>query len=240
MNLQLFALNYTKVDNPYGFTITKNIYVKGTNDEEAPSGYDLTNYYTKISNYSTITSLPTENANYIVEALPHVYSCYNMLLGCSSLRNIYFFNWDTSKITNVESMFANCKSLGRYIFMNLLDFSNVTNMRNTFSECSSIKIIYTPTFTSKVTDVYGLFNGCSTLYRVNLSDSDTSGVSNFGYMFYNCKTLSNINGTIDMKSCTDYTNMFYGCGKLRNVKIKNPPSGFNGGGLSSSQYTIVS
>ena len=71
--------------------IKKNIYVKGTNDEEAPSGYDLTNYYTKISNYSTITSLPTENANYIVEALPHVYSCYNMLLGCSSLRNIYFF-----------------------------------------------------------------------------------------------------------------------------------------------------
>ena len=94
--------------------------------------------------------------------------------------------------------------------MNLLDFSNVTNMKNTFNGCTNIRIIYTPTFTSKVTDVYGLFNGCSTLYRVNLSDSDTSGVSNFGYMFYNCKTLSNINGTIDMKSCTDYTNMFYG------------------------------
>lgn len=140
-------------------------------------------------------------------------------------------------------MFANCKSLER-CFMNSLDFNNVTNMRGAFNTCSNIKTIYTPTFTSKVTDVYGLFNRCSILYTINLSDSDTSGVTNFGYMFFDCKELVNINGTIDMKSCTDYTNMFYNCSKLRGVKIKNPPVGISNisgiGGLAAGKYEIVS
>ena len=43
----------------------------------------------------------------------------------------------------------------------------------------------------------------------------------------------------DMKSCENYDSMFSGRSNLTGVKIKNPPSGFNGGGLSSSQYTIV-
>ena len=44
----------------------------------------------------------------------------------------------------------------------------------------------------------------------------------------------------DMKFCENYDSMFYGRSNLTGVKIKDPPSGFNGGGLSSSQYTIVS
>lgn len=43
----------------------------------------------------------------------------------------------------------------------------------------------------------------------------------------------------DMKSSENYDSMFSGRSNLTGVKIKNPPSGFNGGGLSSSQYTIV-
>ena len=33
----------------------------------------------------------------------------------------------------------------------------------------------------------------------------------------------------DMKSCENYDSMFSGRSKLTGVKIKNPPSGFNGG-----------
>ena len=49
-----------------------------------------------------------------------------------------------------------------------------------------------------------------------------------------------LKGVIDMKSCVEYRNMFSYCSKLKDVKIKNPPSRFNGSGLYSSQYTIVS
>lgn len=49
-----------------------------------------------------------------------------------------------------------------------------------------------------------------------------------------------ISKSTDMKSCENYDSMFSGRSNLTGVKIKNHPSDFNGGGLSSSQYTIVS
>ena len=39
-------------------------------------------------------------------------------------------------------------------------------------------------------------------------------------MFFDCKELVNINGTIDMKSCTSYSNMFAGCTNLTAVKLR--------------------
>lgn len=39
---------------------------------------------------------------------------------------------------------------------------------------------------------------------------------------------------------TDMGIMFYNCPNLKDAKIKNPPSWFNGAGLSESQYTIIS
>ena len=85
-----------------------------------------------------------------------------------------------------------------------------------------------------------LFDSCSSLTSLDVSNFNTSKVTNMRYMFYRCRSLTTIKGTIDMKSCADYGYMFYNCSKLRGVKIKNPPAGFDGAGLSSSQYTIVS
>lgn len=63
-------------------------------------------------------------------------------------------------------------------------------------------------------------------------------------MFYGDKYLTKITGTIDMKSCTSYDNMFYNCSKLRGVQIKNPPPGVTVtsgiGGLAAGKYEIVS
>ena len=87
--------------------------------------------------------------------------------------------------------------------------------------------------------MWGMFYGCYRLTTLDLSNFDTSKVTNMGRMFWACLNLTTIKGVIDMKSCTDYGNMFNMCSKLTGVKIKNPPSGFDGAGLSSSQYTIV-
>ena len=197
MDLQLFALNYAKVDNPYGFTITKNIYVKG--DIKTQIEYNLVEYYKKIPNYDTITTLPEENADYIKEALPNVTSCEQMMghyfllfgQGCKKLTSIDTTGWDTSNIISMN----------------------------------------------------GMFNGCNALTTLDISNWDTSNVVKMNGMFsvyFGEMKLTTVTGVIDMKSCTSYNNMFYNCPNLAGVKIKNPPSGFNGGGLSSSQYTIVS
>ena len=78
------------------------------------------------------------------------------------------------------------------------------------------------------------------LYSLDLSNFDTSKVEDMNTMFYGCSNLTTIKGVIDMKSCTSYDYMFNDCPKLTGAKIKNPPANFDGAGLSSSQYTIVS
>ena len=92
-----------------------------------------------------------------------------------------------------------------------------------------------------VTDMRWMFQNCSDLISLDLSNFDTSSVWDMRWMFYNCPRLTTIKGVIDMKSCEDCFNMFKNCPNLSGVKIKNPPSDFEAiSGLSKSQYTVVS
>ena len=173
-------------------------------------------YYQQIQNYSKITSLPEENANYIIDVLPGVVSVAYMLRGCSSLTSVDTSKWNTSNVTDMDYMFSGCSSL------------------------TSLDISKFDTF--NVTSMLRMFSGCSSLTSLNISGFDTYNVQDMSYMFDGCSKLTTITGIINMKSCTRYrcTDMFRDCTKLTGVKIKNPPSGFDGAGLSSSQYTIVS
>ena len=155
-------------------------------------------YYKKIPNYNTITTLPEENADYIKEALPNVNSCYWMLKGCKALTSVDTTGWDTSNITNMDSMFWDCNALTN------LDVSKWD--------------------TSKVTGMGAMFDGCGSLTTLDISNWDTSNVGNMDWMFDYCTSLTTIKGVIDMKSCTSYDNMFNGCTKLTGVKIKNRPN----------------
>lgn len=146
-----------------------------------------------------------------------------------------------NKIINMESMFENCtqfiirKNSGITIGapeVNLTSFvvDNVTDMSNMFKNCFTISSIGVGTVPppNQVLDISGW---------------NTSNVKNFSNMFYGDKYLTKITGTIDMKSCTSYDNMFYNCTKLRGVQINNPPPGVTAisgiGGLAAGKYEIV-
>lgn len=141
--------------------------------------------------------------------------------------------------------------IDKVISMNKLDSGttvvcdgNVDNMINMFHRCYNLSSIDLSNFdTSNVVCMDGMFYYCDKLTTLDLSTFDTSKVNDMICMFFNCFNLVTIKGVIDMKSCkdTDYYNMFYGCYKLKNVKIKNPPNNFErNSGLSEFQYTIVS
>ena len=269
-NLQLFAdsnLSYNKVNNPYNFYLNKHTWAKGDIEKIV---YNLVEYYKKIPNYSTITTLPEENANYIKEALPNVADCNSMLRSCSKLTSVDTTGWNTSKVTNMEDMFSNCYKLIT-LDVSKWDTSKVTNMSSMFNYCSSLTSLDVSKWntskvtsmgdmfsscnsltsldvskwnTSKVTDMNYMFSSCITLTTLDISNWDTSKVTNMSRMFYYCKALTTIKGVIDMKSCTSYDNMFTNCSKLTGVKIKNPPFGITAtsdiGGLAAGKYEIVS
>ena len=144
-------------------------------------------------------------------------------------------------ITSTKLMFAVCRDLTS-IDLSSFDTSEVTNMGHMFAECWELTTLDLSNFnTSKVTDMRWMFNNCCNLTTLDLSSFDTSKVKHMCAMFWGCISLTTIKGIIDMKSCEYCDNMFADCRKLRDVKIKNPPSDFEKySGLSKSQYTVVS
>lgn len=143
-------------------------------------------------------------------------------------------------VTNARAMFALCRNLTS-IDLSGFDTSKIFNMSYMFMECNNLTELNLSSFdTSSVYDMRWMFNECYKLTTLDLSSFDTSRVRRMTGMFWGCNNLTTIKGVIDMKSCTRCYLMFKDCFNLRDVKIKNPPAGFNGEGLNPSQYTIVS
>ena len=70
------------------------------------------------------------------------------------------------------------------------DTSNVTDMRGMFVGCSSLKNLDLQNFnTSKVTSMWGLFADCESLNELDLSVFDTTNVTSFYHMFSGCTNL---------------------------------------------------
>ena len=172
-----------------------------------------------------------------------------MFRGCYKLATLDLSNFDTSNVTDMSWMFSSCSSLAALILsnndmiINNFNTSKVEDMKGMFHYCSNLTSLDLSSFdTSKVKDMEVMFAECSNLTTLDISNFDTSNVKNMWHMFYDCPKLTTIKGVIDMKSCTDdnYDGMFKWCTKLRDVKIKNPPTDFESKtGLSSSQYTVV-
>ena len=99
---------------------------------------------------------------------------------------------DTSKVTNMRSMFYDCGSLTS-LDLSGFDTSNVTNMQGMFSSCSSLSELDLSGFdTSKVTDMARMFSSCGSLSKLDLSGIDSSNVGNMEDIFYGCSSLKNL------------------------------------------------
>ena len=78
--------------------------------------------------------------------------------------------------------------------------------------------------TSNVTNMYGMFDGCYGLTELDLSGFDTSNVTDMGYMFSGCESLSSLDlSSFDTSNVTAMNNMFSYCNSLNEIKI----SGFD-------------
>lgn len=164
-----------------------------------------------------------------------------MFYNCKSLIALNLSTYYTFNVTSMRSTFNSCYGLTTLDVSNF-DTSNVKDMAFMFANCSNLESLDLSSFnTSNVDNMQCMFYDCSNLTTIDLSNFDTSKVKGMYSMFYNCSNLTTIKGVIDMKSCHDNCrDMFKWCTKLKGVKIKNPPYDFESKcGLSKSQYTIV-
>ena len=100
---------------------------------------------------------------------------------------------DTSKVTNIEFMFNNCKSLVNFD-ANFLNTSKVTNISWVFGGCSNLQTLKINNWnTSQATNMECLFLLCESLVSIDLSNWDTSQVKTMRFMFQRCYKLREIN-----------------------------------------------
>ena len=187
---------------------------------------------------------------YIVSEVPiFVMSyCSNIFRDFKNLTQINFNNnFNTSKATQMNSMFYNCLLLTSLDLSNF-NTSNVTDMGSMFYGCSSLTTLDLSSFnTSKViyfyNSPYGMFYGCSSLISLDLSSFNTQNVTNMSHMFYYCTSLTKLDlSSFDTSKVTDMESIFSGCSSLINLDLSsfNTSSVTNMGGMFGSCSSLTS
>ena len=103
--------------------------------------------------------------------------------------------------TNSARLFVYCYNLKSIDFTNNFDTSQITQMNSMFETCTNLVEIkgVEKWNTSKVKDISYMFVGCRNLQNVNVSKFNTSKITNMDYTFKECNklsgeiTISNIN-----------------------------------------------
>lgn len=131
-----------------------------------------------------------------------------------------FSHADLSGITNMESMFQNCKHLETCVFgeVNTPELKNIKNMFKYCYELRSVDIASLQT--DKVTDMSSLFFNCSSLEQLDLTGFMTNSVTDMSNMFYSCRKLKTLDlSSFDTSNVTNMNSMFCSCNSLKDIDL---------------------
>ena len=141
---------------------------------------------------------------------------------CSSLTSLDLSSFDTSAVTNMDSMFRGCSGLTS-LDLSSFNTSAVTNMYAMFNDCSGLTSLGMSSFnTSAVTNMQSMFGSCTALTSLDVSNFDTSAVTNISNMFRSCTALTSLNlSNFDTSAVTNMYAMFNGCSGLTSLDLSN-------------------
>ena len=131
-----------------------------------------------------------------------------------------FSHTDLSGITNMESMFENCKHLETCVF-GKVNTPELKNIKNMFKYCYALRSVDIASLqTDKVTDMSGLFFNCSSLERLDLTGFMTNSVTDMSNMFYSCRKLETLDlSSFDTSNVTNMNAMFGSCNSLKDIDL---------------------
>ena len=142
----------------------------------------------------------------------------------SSIKNIVFDeSFKTYAPTLLSGFFYGCETLETISGLEYLNTANVEFMDYMFNGCSALKSLDLTNFnTAKVTNMGNMFNGCSALTSLDLTNFNTANVEFMDYMFNGCSALTSLDltnfNTANVKFM-DY--MFKGCSALTSLDLTN-------------------
>ena len=144
--------------------------------------------------------------------------CAYLFDSCNALVEIDLSNFDASKINNFECMFSKCYKLKEIKGLEKLNTSNAINMSKMFQGCKELKLLDLSNFdTSKVTNMEFMFDDCNKLIEIKgLENFKTNNVTDMCEMFRNCNKIESLNlSNFVTSKVNNMCLMFDECNKLK-------------------------
>ena len=121
-----------------------------------------------------------------------VTNMYSMFRMTSSLSTLDVSKWDTSQVTDMNNMFSGASSLTT-LDVSKWNTSEVTSMVYMFSDTSSLTNLDVSKWnTGNVISMSAMFSGASSLTSLDVSNWNTSKVVRMGSMFQGARSLINL------------------------------------------------
>ena len=136
----------------------------------------------------------------------------------ASISSIDFSHFDSSKLSNMNSIFSGCFDLVTVDFTNF-NWTNIQDIGYMFYGCDSFKSIdLSNADISKIANMERVFQSCDSLESVIFPESGPQNVENIDYMFYYCSALKSVDlSKFNLSKITDMYGMFDGCYSLESV-----------------------
>ncbi|PZW01562.1 BspA family leucine-rich repeat surface protein [Metamycoplasma auris] len=214
----------------------KSTYDRNLKDLDSTEILEIGFYHDSRSDEFVITSFP-KNVKKLPKKLPTLITSLEGAFRDLESENVDGIDeWDTSNITNMESVFERAKKFSGDIskwktekvksFSNMFSFAekfngklsdwntnNVENMRAMFYNAKNFNQDISKWKTEKVTDMSWMFNNAQT-FNHSINDWNTSKVKNMSRMFENALQFNQELNKWKTESVTDMSYMFYGAVKF--------------------------
>ena len=146
----------------------------------------------------------------------NVTSLQNAFLDCTSLTSLDITGWKTSKVENMNSIFDGCTNLEEIKGIENIDTSNATTMKYLFNHTNIKTLDLSKWNTSKVTNIYGIFNVSKITNITGLENWDTAKLTDTSQAF-RYVTID----TLDLSGWTNNSNLTAAIFMFQNATIKN-------------------
>lgn len=146
----------------------------------------------------------------------------NMFADCIMLTSLNISGFNTTNVTNMALMFCGCYKLTS-LDVSKFNTAKVTNMNGMFYNCCNLKSLDLSSFnTAKVTNMQEMFQCCSALTSLNLSSFNTANVTTMEGMFEYCHNLTSLDLTkFNTAKVVNTCCMFFCCENLRTIKVSS-------------------
>ena len=174
------------------------------------SGWSFDSITSISSLFGGLTSLETINLENVNTS--NITNMGGLFSGSTKIKSLDLTSFDVSNVTTF-SLFGGNTDL-KTIDISGWNFNSVTSLSGFFaSGLTGLESInFTDVDTSKITNMAGMFSGCSSLKTLDLTSFDTNKVTDMGSMFYNCSSLTTITVSDDfeVEQVTSSGGMFAG------------------------------